>query len=127
MGRGSSKMSGGGGLNAISKMFDLTDDKGNSLGRIFEVQNTVYLQRRDGSINPLPANNTLNGYINNVKNAGGSVLTVSKAQLQQEMAQKQAYRATIDDFLNKAYVSDRHFVQGSRRSRIGNRATRRGI
>ena len=127
MGRGSSKAGGssGGGLNAIQQMFDLADNDGNSLGRIFEVQNTVYLQRRDGTINPLPSNTDLNGYLNNVRNAGGTTSLVTKTQLKQEMAQKQAYRAQIDAFLNKAYVSDTHFVSGSRRARIGNRATRR--
>lgn len=40
---------------------------------------------------------------------------------------QQKQRAITNQILNNAYVSDKTFVKGSRMSRIGNRAVRRGV
>lgn len=127
MGRTSSKASGGSrsSINAIDKMYQLQDDKGSNIGRLFDVNGKVFLLRQDGSINQLPTTTTLQGYLDNVKNAGGNTSVISKQQLQQEMTQRKAYRNQVDRILNQAYVSDTHFVRGSRSNRITNRTNRR--
>lgn len=125
MGRGRSGAGGGSGRSAIQNIYQLKDNNGNNMGRLFEINNTVYLLREDGSINELPGTTDINGYLNNIRNNGGSTQAISKKQLAQEEKKRKAYRAQIDALLDRAYVRDSTFVRGSRTMSTGRRATRR--
>lgn len=59
------------------------------------------------------------------KKNGYKYEVMDNAQYKKAEAVKKSQRAETDKILDRAYVSDKHFVKGSRMSRIGNRATRR--
>lgn len=125
MGRGKSGTGGGGSRSAIQTIYQLRDDNGDEMGRLFEINDSVYLLRQDGSINELPGTTDINGYLNNIRNNGGSAQVISKKQLAQEEKRSRAYRNQINALLDRAYVGDSTFVKGSRAIRTGRRATRR--
>ena len=119
MGRGSSKVGRSGGT------FDIRDNKGNKIGRLFSKNGKTFLDRGDGIPNELPTTKSFKDYLANVTKAGGSASKVTAKQMKSESEKRAKDRKEADRILNFQGLRDRHFVKGSRMNRIADRVAKR--
>ena len=124
-GASSSRGSGGGsgGINSIKNIYTLTDDEGNYIGKLYNVDGQTFLENTRGTINDLPL--SIDEYISRVKNSGGSADRMSQKDIKAEMQRNAEYRKAMDKMLDQAYANDKDMKQGSRASRNTNRGARR--
>lgn len=63
--------------------------------------------------------------IEQLKKTTKNVKTISRSEKEKSLKEYKEDRSKTNDFLNRAYVSDKHFVKGSRANRITNRVNKR--
>lgn len=78
-----------------------------------------------GMAEPLPQNMTPAEFKRRVESNGAKTAPVTAAMKRADEKKHAAYRKEMDTFLDRAYASDKTFVQGSRNARKANRANRR--
>ena len=61
----------------------------------------------------------------NAETAGAKATYLSDEALKKIAERNAEYKREMNRLLDEAYTRDKHFVEGSRRNRIGNRASRR--
>ena len=78
-----------------------------------------------GMAEPTPQNMTPAEFKRRVESNGAKTAPVTAAMKRADEKKHAAYRKEMDTFLDRAYASDKTFVQGSRNARKANRANRR--
>lgn len=85
-----------------------------------------YYQRGvDGIPEPTPQNISPSEFKKRVISNGATVTEISASEKSKEEIRRKADRKATDEILDRAYVSDRELVRGSRAARNVNRANRR--
>lgn len=118
-GRGASYGGGGGGLKQVIV------DYGGGQKSTYRIVNgkTYVIGAGNSPEREIPR--TLNEIITRAKESGYNTKTYTKKEYEQYEKEYKKSRSETDKILDRAYVSDKEFVKGSRMSRIGNRATRK--
>ncbi len=78
-----------------------------------------------GMAEPTPQNMTPAEFKRRVESNGAKTAPVTAAMKRADEKKHAAYRKEMDTFLDRAYASDKTFVQGSRNARKANRANKR--
>lgn len=78
-----------------------------------------------GMAEPTPQNMTPAEFNRRVESNGAKTAPVTTAMKRADEKKHAAYRKEMDTFLDRAYASDKTFVQGSRNARKANRANKR--
>lgn len=78
-----------------------------------------------GMAEPTPQNMTPAEFKRRVESNGAKTAPVTAAMKRADKKKHAAYRKEMDTFLDRAYASDKTFVQGSRNARKANRANKR--
>lgn len=117
-GRGSNFPGGSSGVHVV------TDSDGKEIGTITVKRGRAFFESSTtGEINELPG--TPQEAIKRAGSNGASTRKLSGKEVKNREVAHKADRDQANKTLDKAYVSDEHFVDGSRASRIGNRAAKR--
>ncbi len=89
----------------------------------------TYRKEKDGNVyrvgDSAMVPRTLKQITDSAKKMGYEYQTYDASQVRKMEKKRLKDRKETDKILDGAYVSDKHFVKGSRMSRIGNRATRK--
>lgn len=89
----------------------------------------TYRKEKDGNVyrvgDSTMVPRTLKQITESAKKMGYEYQTYDASQVRRMEKKRLKDRKETDKILDGAYVSDKHFVKGSRMSRIGNRATRK--
>lgn len=78
-----------------------------------------------GMAEPTPQNMTPAEFKRRVESNGAKTAPVTATMKRADEKKHAAYRKEMDTFLDRAYASDKTFVQGSRNARKANRANKR--
>lgn len=78
-----------------------------------------------GMAEPTPQNMTPAEFKRRAESNGAKTAPVTAAMKRADEKKHAAYRKEMDTFLDRAYASDKTFVQGSRNARKANRANKR--
>lgn len=89
--------------------------------------NNYYKRSIQGTPKPTPQNMTASEFRSRAISNGAKVKNISSAQVKKLEKQYGENKKKTDKILDQAYVSDRHFVKGSRSERKVNRGRGRGI
>lgn len=84
-----------------------------------------YSAEMGGMAEPTPQNMTPAEFKRRVESNGAKTAPVTAAMKRADEKKHAAYRKEMDTFLDRAYASDKTFVQGSRNARKANRANKR--
>lgn len=102
----------------------VTDNDGNEIGTITVKNGKAYFESvGTGDITELSG--SPEEAIGRINSNGASTRKLSRKEVREREIAHKAEREQANEALDKAYVSDEHFVKGSRTNRIGNRAARR--
>lgn len=122
-----SNMGGGGGgtvgLKDV-KAYDITINGEKTTYTFIEHNGQTYYMRGFGDPQETPNGMSEKEFIERAS-ARADVQPVSDADLRKRRSVHEQYRREMDSMLDLAYANDSHFVSGSRRSRLADRAQRR--
>jgi hypothetical protein len=108
---------------ALGWMLRITEKRHGIISRNTEIRN--YSAGMGGMAEPTPQNMTPAEFKRRVESNGAKTAPVTAAMKRADEKKHAAYRKEMDTFLDRAYASDKTFVQGSRNARKANRANKR--
>ena len=88
-------------------------------------KNHFYSTSIGGTPKPTPNNMSPKQMIEQLKKTTKNVKKISRSEKEKSLKEYKDDRAKTNDFLDREYVSNKHFVKGSRSNRITNRVNKR--
>ena len=88
-------------------------------------KNHFYSTSIGGTPKATPNNMSPKQMLEQWKKTTKNVKTISRSEKEKSLKEYKDDRAKTNDFLNREYVSNKHFVKGSRANRITNRVNKR--
>ena len=117
---------GGSGKSAVPGV-SFTDADGKEYKWYFKTngKNHFYSTSIGGTPKPTPNNMSPKQMIEQLKKTTKNVKKISRSEKEKSLKEYKDDRAKTNDFLDREYVRNNHFVKGSRSNRITNRVNKR--